>query len=359
MAYIRIYYRRVKNPETDEVQKIRAGWRLNWKDHHGVWRSKVHRGDRKSAEKYLQSITAEVDQINAGLVSPPERKMLFEIVIEEYLKYLRSIHRAETTTSRYGKSMKAFNKSQPRGLQLDQIKRRNIEQFRVSRLETCTEAGVGIDLRHLRAFFNWCTAMDYLNRSPMEGLKIPSGAKPVRFFTHDEINALFETIGDDVKAHDLVTFYLATAARATEILPPRFTWTNVYQREITLLGKGNKLRHIGLNDDLRAILESRKHLEHPFPYSYDGVYDLIVRKHYPLAGIQTANLHTLRKTAGALLIQADVDIYRVSKFLGHSSVTVTERHYVDLLREDYHDLAQIMAGQLRICADIVPILETK
>ena len=55
-----------------------------------------------------------------------------------------------------------------------------------------------------------------------------------------------------------------------------------------------------------------------------------------------ANLHTLRKTAGALLIQGGVDIYRVSKFLGHSSVKVTEQHYVDLLQADYADMSSIL-----------------
>ena len=156
-----------------------------------------------------------------------------------------------------------------------------------------------------------------------------------------------------------MTFYLATGARATEILPPRFTWVNVFQNEITLLGKGDKIRHIGLNDTLKSILESRKHLMSPFPYTYDGVYELVVRKVYPKAGIHNANLHTLRKTAGALLIQAGVDSYRVSKFLGHSSVTVTERHYVDLLHEDYQEIAQIMEGQLEKRAQIVCTMQNK
>ena len=144
---------------------------------------------------------------------------------------------------------------------------------------------------------------------------------------------------------------------ATEILPPRFTWANVHQTEITLIGKGDKVRHVGLNDTMRGILESRKHLEHPFPFAYDGVYEKIVRKYYPLAGIFEADLHTLRKTAGALLIQADVDIYRVSKFLGHSSVTVTERHYVDLLKQDYQDIARIMENKLKSDTHIINTLE--
>ncbi|MBA7531810.1 Tyrosine recombinase XerC [subsurface metagenome] len=361
MAYLRPYYPQVKVPGSKKRKPSdkQDGWRLEWKDHNGRRRSKVFRGGRTSAEKHIQAIVIEIDKIKAGLVAPPERKMLLWGVIDRYLDYLEDIGRTESTVIRYRKSLKAFSDFLLHGTQLGEIKRRDVERFRVIRLKTCTEAGVGIDLRHLRAFFNWCLTMDYLSRSPMSGLKIPAGQKPVRFLTKDEINALFDAIGNDSKARDLVTFYLATGARATEILPPRFTWANVFQNEITLLGKGDKIRHIGLNDTLKSILESRKHLEYPFPYTYDGVYEMIVRKIYPLAGIQDANLHTLRKTAGVLLIQAGVDIYRVSKFLGHSSVTVTERHYVDLLREDYQEIARIMDGQLNNDALYMRSMQTK
>ena len=109
---------------------------------------------------------------------------------------------------------------------------------------------------------------------------------------------------------------------------------------------------MGLNDTLREILESRKHLEVPFPFAYDGVYEKIVRKYYPLAGIFNADLHVLRKTAGALLIQEGVDIYRVSKFLGHGSVQVTERHYIDLLRQDYYDISRTLENRVKSDADI-------
>jgi len=37
-----------------------------------------------------------------------------------------------------------------------------------------------------------------------------------------------------------------------------------------------------------------------------------------------------------------VDIYRVSKFLGHSSVKVTEKHYVDFLKADYQDMSAML-----------------
>jgi len=283
--------------------------------------------------------------------------MILSKAISGYLKHLGAIKRAETTIERYAKTYRAFMGYLPRGIKLQDIRRRDIERFRGKRLETCTEAAVNLDLRQLRCFFSWCFGMELIHRSPFVGLKIGTDTKPVRFLTQDEIRALYDVIGDDKKAYDLVTFYLHTGGRANEILTPRFTWANVHQNEIILVGKGNKIRHVGLNDTLKEILESRKYLEAPFPYAYDGVYEMIVRKYYPLAGIFDADLHVLRKTSGALLIQEGVDIYRVSKFLGHSSVTTTEKHYVDLLRQDYQDIARIMERRLRSDPEMIPIFQ--
>jgi len=263
-----------------------------------------------------------------------------------YIHHLEAVGRASATVTRYGTSFKAFQRFIPGNIKFQQVKRRDIEQFRDNRLDSCTINGVAIDLRHLRAFFNWCVGMDYIRRSPMLGVKIETENKTVRMLSDDELSALFTVIEGDKDAKDLVTFYLSSGARATEILPPRFIWSNVKQDEITLHGKRNKIRKISLNNQMKEILESRKHLKHPFPFSYGGVYGKIVRKYFRLAGIEEASLHNLRKTSGGLLIKAGVDIYRVSKFLGHSFVGVTEKHYVDLVPQDYQKLAEILGDRL-------------
>jgi integrase len=43
-------------------------------------------------------------------------------------------------------------------------------------------------------------------------------------------------------------------------------------------------------------------------------------------GLDDATLHTLRHTCASRLVQAGMELYRVSKWLGHSSITVTERY---------------------------------
>ena len=65
------------------------------------------------------------------------------------------------------------------------------------------------------------------------------------------------------------------------------------------------------------------------------------------AGIENANVHSLRKTFGSTLLQSGLaDLYTVSRLLGHSSIRTTEKYYVDLLdknlREPVQGLDQII-----------------
>jgi len=60
----------------------------------------------------------------------------------------------------------------------------------------------------------------------------------------------------------------------------------------------------------------------------------LIQKYYRKAGIKAANSHSLRKTIGSQLLQDIVDIFMVSKPLGHRSVQTTQKYYVDYLDEN-------------------------
>lgn len=211
-----------------------------------------------------------------------------------------------------------------------------------------TKAGLNSELKHIKATFNWAVKKSLLLRSPFIGVEfVKTPEKPIRFLTSQEIKALYEVMNQahDDNTRDLVTAYLQLGARKTELLPPKFSWQNVRNGHIVLIGKRNKRRTLPSGDLLREIFSRRERYEYPFDYSPDQVARMI-SKYYKLAAIENANIHVLRKTCGALLIQNGVDIYRVSKWLGHSSVTVTERDYVDLLKGDYDDISLIMGQSI-------------
>ena len=175
----------------------------------------------------------------------------------------------------------------------------------------------------------------FSGKIPMKGLKHPkTEEKEIRFLSIDEIYRLLDVI-ENQQIRDMVLMYIHTGARRLEILKSNFTWESVdfINKKITLLGKRQKIRSIPMDEVVAEILRRRKNIEGqdiPFDYSYDWVYRRI-KKYYKLAGIDNANVHTLRKTFGSLLVQQDVNIYTVSKLMGHSSVVVTERYYASLI----------------------------
>ena len=163
--------------------------------------------------------------------------------------------------------------------------------------------------------------------------------------TTEEVKQLFKVI-DDPNYEDVFKTYLHTGARKSEILAPHFTWQDVdfRQRRVRLTGKGDKRRTVPMNDTVYAILTRRKEDENrKYPFQFDYHYVCKKFKQYvDKAELEDVTLHTLRKTYGSLLVQNGVDIFTVSKLLGHSTVKVTERHYAGLLEQDLADGIKVL-----------------
>ena len=218
-----------------------------------------------------------------------------------------------------------------------------IEEYKAARIKAGRKAAtIGLEMRHLRSIFYQAMKWEMMDANPVVGVKHPKqDIVKVRYLTKAEINRLLEAIqrGEDWDFGKLVQAYLNTGARRNELLPPFFTWDNVdfSNRQILVQGKGKRKRYIPMNTTLYGILEElwRDGYEVPFEYKPDYVTRR-VQKYYREVGIKGANLHSLRKTFGSLLLQyGKVDLYTVSKLLGHSSITTTEKYYVDLLDENY------------------------
>lgn len=315
--------------------KLQPAWRLVYKLHTGKNKFVVFHGTTKQADQALFYLQNQEDMIRFGMKPRQDISLSYDDALYEYFTYLKSENRSPATIERYKRSLKAFSNYLGKRYTVNMIDTRIVVRFKIMRSKTLTLSGVNIDLRHIKAFINFCDMMGYLTVNPFKGIKISEVYIPPRFFNDKEISTLLNMTKSDRMANDLILFYLNTAARANEILPPQFTWDNIVDGEIKLIGKRSKIRFVPINQPIKIILNSRQDLPFPFPYTYNDVYHKIVRYWYKKCKITNANIHTLRKTTGALMVRQGIDIYRVSKFLGHSSVTVTERHYVDLLRQDY------------------------
>jgi len=205
-------------------------------------------------------------------------------------------------------------------------------------------SSLGIQIRTLKAFFNHQIKYGLMDRNPTQGLKLPKPPKKkIRFLSQDEIETFLSKV-DNPDYHDLFVTYLNTGARHNELLPGSFTWEDIdlKGRRLQLTGKGSS-GYVPMNNIVHEILSRRKAsgLEYPFPMSYSYLYKKF-KKYMKKAKIDGVTLHDLRKTFGSLLIAQKVDIFRVSKLLRHSSVTVTEAHYIDILDRDLEETVGVL-----------------
>ena len=319
--------------------KFKSGevYQLDYRDHLGNRKKKNLHVDLKTADRIRKEVELRIERIKLGLEIPPLDSPYLKPFIMEYLKYKESIV-SDATVKRDKFALRRFlefygNK------RISQVTAKKIDEYVVQMHKELSDATVGIELRHLKAALNTAKRWEYITSNPLNGYKIPDGVpKIIRVLTLDEISLLFSVI-DDLEMKDIISVYLSTGARRAELLKPNFRWDNVdfKNTKIRFDGKGGISRYVPMTPTVVKLLLDRltEGTKFPFKYGQDHVSHRL-RDYYRTAGIENANLHTLRKTFGSLLIQEGyADIYIVSKLLGHSSVKVTERHYIHLLDENY------------------------
>ena len=336
--------------QTQTKTNGKTGYRIQWTGYDGKRKSKVLYLPYKKVKIIADRLEVEAQEIMNGIRPAPNKNLPLEECTDRFIRSSKLDGRRPNTLRRYENVFKPFIAWFGPETPIQSITPGQLEEYKGERSKAILPVSLNTELRHLKALFSWAVKLDFLLKSPFVSVKLVKiKEQKVRFLSHDEIKSLYEYIDKvhDQRAWDLVTFYLQTGARATEILEEGgFTWDSVKDEYIDIIGKGQKHRRIPLNNTLRKILNSRRHLPAPFPYSYTLVSQALSRRLFKKAEIKNANIHTLRKTAGALLIQEGIDIYRVSKFLGHSSVKVTEQHYVDLLQSDYTDMSEVLEKSL-------------
>ena len=309
------------------------------------WTSRTAPCSYADALKIKAQIEADLAFGKFGLQNDRLKKYYWSQLLNRYRKYSNR-NKSPKTTDREENVFTAFNKFLSGDTPLDDISSESIEIYKERWLKGgISPATVSIELRVLKTVFNKAIEWKFININPVWKVKIPKSEDvTVRFLRKEEIDKLIQVIEDDKNTPflRLILAYLHTGARRNEILSPQFTWDNVdfEERKIMICGvKGEKNRYIPMNNTLFNILDTIKVEGNQLPFSYKPYYvSHKIAKYYKLAGIKGANLHSLRKTFGSLLIQHNkADLYTVSLLLGHRSIKTTEKYYVDLLDKNFRD----------------------
>ena len=216
-------------------------------------------------------------------------------------------------------------------------------------------------VRYIRGFFAWLMDMEYLEKNPMKRIKLLPHQRTGKGYLEDtEIRALLGVMDRErfAEYRDLLIFMILfdCGTRLGETLSIEIDQIDLMSRTITLPAdktKGRKERTVFFSQktakELRKWLKYKEQQcdsQYAFPIERSGErmqvrnYEANFRRYLKRTTItKHVTPHTLRNNFAKRCLLSGMDIYTLSRILGHSSVKVTEKAYLDVkdheLRKKY------------------------
>ena len=194
----------------------------------------------------------------------------------------------------------------------------------------------------IRSFFNYLTNKAHLLReNPVKDIDSPKLRKTLpKYLTLDESLQLLDAVDGKNQERDycILTFFLNCGLRISELVG--LNLHDIQGETLRVLGKGNKVRVIYLNDACQDALRRYLDVRRPimgrdanalFLSSRNerisrSMVHAMVKKTLTAAGLDSTeySAHKLRHTAATLMLQNGVDVRAVQEVLGHDHLNTTE-----------------------------------
>ena len=194
----------------------------------------------------------------------------------------------------------------------------------------------------IRSFYNYLTNKAHLlDVNPCKDLDSPRIKKTLpKYLTLDESVQLLQSVDGQNRERDycILTIFLNCGLRISELCG--LDLQDIQDDALRVLGKGNKVRIVYLNDACKDALNDYLAVRRPITgrdhnalflstrndrISRSSVHAL-VKKHLSAAGLDASEYssHKLRHTAATLMLQNGVDVKAVQEVLGHEHLNTTE-----------------------------------
>ena len=313
-----------------------------------------------------------------------KQKKDFEDYIDEYLYYCQSRRLRPKTLASYEQTLRLFERwlREREGLyRLSDVREQTLRHyicdlqergkysFCISdkkKVTNCPErrrdyrqpvrvTTINNYIRNLKAFFAWYENYED-GKNPMERIKqLTNERTPKEYLEDIEIKKLLDSFDksyfSECRDSIIIQLLLDTGMRLGECLLLSAEHLDMHERVIAIpaeLTKGRKCRSVFFSSKTSLALQRWLRFKdrytdtsYLFPTKESGEpvalrsFETNFKKYIKRVGIQKeVSPHTLRNNFAKRCLMAGMDVYTLSRILGHSSVTVTEKAYLDLTDQD-------------------------
>ncbi len=311
--------------------------------------------------------------------------MSFDYQIDEFMVYCRSKQLREKTMSSYEQALRLFqrwcesemnitkvdqvsesvmrryiNDLQERGKYSfysdDEKKKTNYPERRRDFRKPISVITINSYIRELRVFFNWLDEDYKLKKNPMKKVRLLKANRQGRDYISDEDfkkldNQLDKPYYAEHRDFAMIMLMIDTGMRLGECTTVLMTDLHLASHKICLRAettKGRKDRVVFFSPKTETVLRrwirfKDRYVEsdYLFPIKAHGGhvnvsnFETNFKKYLRRANLNdTLTPHCLRNNFAKRCLMSGMDIYTLSKILGHSSVKITEEAYLDLTDDD-------------------------
>jgi site-specific recombinase XerD len=199
----------------------------------------------------------------------------------------------------------------------------------------------------IKSFFNYLEEEEIIIKNPTRKIRVPKKIYRIpSVMSKYEVDLIIRSVDfaplrcrkNNIRDKLVLSLLYYTGIRKSELL--NLNWNDINLSKNTLIvrnGKGGKDRLIPLHKKVTELLDS--YLDERLPLKNDaliigeqgrrlcnGSFEYLLKMYLTLSGLKKKgySAHTFRHTFATHLIEAGVDIFKVQKLLGHSSLDTTK-----------------------------------
>lgn len=266
--------------------------------------------------------------------------------IEEFLLYLESYKKYSINTIKNYEIdlLRYYNYLKLKNIKFDKIKYSEILNYISYLKENHKSTSINRSLSSIRTYYNYLIKENIIKTNPFNLIKGMKNAKKLpNYFKYNEYVDILNTI--DTKSNlgkrnkCLFEFLLCTGCRVNELVNIKLKDIDLNNREIKVLGKGNKERIVYLGSyakdafdeylDVRTNILNKKVCDYLFlnhlgeKLTTRGVRDIIDKILLKSATNLKITPHTFRHSFATMLLNEGCDLKSVQELLGHVSLSTT------------------------------------
>jgi len=338
--------------------------------------------DCKSDAQARKELAKFYTECEAGNVEKPATLTVAKLV-EKYMNECIKPNAKPTTVRGYTTIVKRIdiignNKA-------NKLSRPQVQAWINSLAETLSPKSIKNTLSFLHAAYEWSIDMDILKSNPCDHVRKPKlQKKEAQSYSEAEVKTLLDAMGvmpeEDVNYKAAIMLALLCGLRRGEICGLNWEDVDLLKSRLKIVRTRNldvkvgiyidtpktekSVRQLTMPKELTDVLKDLKEYQEVAASYYAVDSDAVIRSstgapiwpnslgswisdYEEKIGLPRIGMHGLRHTNASMMVNANLDVAKVSRRLGHSNISTTLNIYTHLFEADDKQIADDISSEIK------------